>query len=77
MYCETMQQQIWLKAYNKRRLYAVEEDLKPFLRNARIIPTYPDGVACQNGIALIGQLKAAKRFYIFTDLTCIHDLTKC
>ena len=50
--------------------------MKPFRRNARIIPTYPNGFACQNGTALIGQLNAAKQFCIFTDLTCIHDLAK-
>ena len=54
-----------------------KRDLKPFSRNARIIPTDPNGFACQNGTALIGQLNSAKRFYIFTDLTCIHALAKC
>ena len=51
--------------------------MKPFSRNARIIPTAPNGFACHDGIALIGQLNAAKQFYIFTDFTCIHDLAKC
>ena len=50
--------------------------MKPFLRNARAIPTYPNGFACQNGTALIGQLNAAKQFHIFTDLTCIQNLAK-
>ena len=36
----------------------------------------PNGFACQNGTSLIGQINAAKQFYIFTDLTCIHDLAK-
>ena len=50
--------------------------MKPFLRNARIIPKYPNGFARQDGTALIRQSNAAKQFYIFTDLTCIHDLAK-
>ena len=45
--------------------------------NARIIPTKPNGFACQSGTAMIGQLNSAKHFYIFTDLTCIHALAIC
>ena len=42
-----------------------------------LIPTEPNGFACQNGTALIWQLNSAKQFHIFTDLTCIHALAKC
>ena len=50
--------------------------MKPFSRNAKIFPTYSNGFAYQNGTALIGQLNPAKRFYIFTNLTSLHDLAK-
>ena len=52
-------------------------DLKPFSRNKRLISIYPNGFACQNSIALIGQQNSAKQFYIFTELTCIQVLAKC